>query len=461
MSTVAEKLAGLGTSYTYETLPPAVVAKAKTIIIDSLGCALGASDSEPAAIARQVALSLGGRPEATLIGSGERTSAHQATFVNGTMIRYLDCNDAYIARDPSHPSGNVATALAFAESGGRSGRDVIAALAYGYEIHARLIEHIGEPNLWNRGWHHATTAPFPAAATVAHLMELPVERTAHAFAIAGTQCAALTEMRRGVVPMIKATAEAKGAYDGAFAALLAGAGLTGPLSIFEGDYGYIKVLGGGGDIGKLTAPGLDYSILKSTIKRYPVEIMSQSPVHAALELRREHGIDPRDITKVVVGLFDYYFKKPAFDKSKLIPTTRETADHSPTYCVTVALLDGDVGPAQFTEERLKAADVQDLIRRVELVVAPELNALYPATTPGVTTIHLKDGRVLSKRIDHPPGHPANPLSREELERKFRALAGPYITKDRAGEIIRKVWELERLDDIGELMQLTVRESGRA
>lgn len=451
MTTVAEKLAALASWFVFDALPTEVVDKAKIIILDSLGCALGAYNSEPVSIARSVAARLGGRPEATILGSGERTSAVNATFVNGTMIRYLDCNDTYVARDPSHPSGNVATALALAESNGRSGKDVIAALAYGYEIHLRLVEHIGEPNLWNRGWHHATTVPFPAAAIAAHLLRLSPPKIAHALAIAGNQCAALTEMRRGVVPMIKATAEAKGASDGVFAALLASEGLTGPLTIFEGDYGYIKILGAGGDVDKLTASKIEHNILKSTIKRYPVEIMSQSPVHAALELRREFGIAPQDIEKVVIGLFDYYFKKPAFDKHKLVPTTRETADHSPPYCVTVALLDGDVGPAQFTESRIQSADVRDLIARVELVVAPELNPLYPAGFPGITTVHLKNGSVLMKRVDYPPGHPKNLLSREELERKFRALTASVLAPEQTEKAIAAVWSLESLDRVSDLM----------
>ncbi|MBI3935902.1 MAG: MmgE/PrpD family protein [Betaproteobacteria bacterium] len=453
MPTVVEKLAALNAQFTFDKLPAAAVEKAKVLVLDSLGCALGAFDSAPSRIVRSVVSRLGGRAEATVLGTGERTSALNATLANGTMIRYLDYNDTYFARDPSHPSGNAATALALAEREGKTGRDVVAALALAYEVHIRLVEYAGKPNLWDRGWDHATNVPYAAAALSALMLGLSPEKTAHALAIAGTHSNALGEIRRGVIPMTKASAEAKAACDGVLAALLAAEGMTGPLRIFEGDYGYINVVAAEADVERLTAPVTEYRILKSIIKNYAIETMTLGPVHAALELRRDYRIDPRTIDKVVVGLYDYAFKKPSWDKLKLVPTTRETADHSFNYCVAVALLDGDVGPAQFTDERIRSADVRDLMARVELTVAPELEGLYPATFPGIATVHLKDGRVLTKRVDYPPGHPKNPLARARLEEKFRSLAAPLLAPSQIDEALAALWALESVERVGELMAL--------
>ncbi|HZL28860.1 MAG TPA: MmgE/PrpD family protein [Acidobacteriaceae bacterium] len=455
MAYVVERLAALAQEFNFDAMPTDVVDKAKILLLDSLGCALGGFTSKPAKIIRSVVRTMGGNGEATLLVSGERSSALGTTWVNGTAIRYLDYNDTYFARDPSHPSGNVAPGLALAERQGLSGREFIAALALAYEVQIRLSECAGKPNLWNRGWDHATNVPYAAAALSAKLLGLSTEQTAHALAIAGSQSNALSEIRRGVIPMTKAIAEAKAAGDGVLAALMAREGMTGPLRIFEGDYGYINIIASEVDVEALTAPLSDYKILKSTVKNYAIETMTLGPVDAALELRREHRFDPLQIDKVVVGLYEYAFKKPSWDKLKLTPTTRETADHSFNYCVAVALLDGNVGPEQFTDERIRSADVRDLMSRVDLTVDSALEGLYPSTFPGITTIHMRDGRVLTKRIDYPRGHPRNPMSRARLEEKFRLMAQEWMTPAAIDSAIAAVWAFDTVNDIREFMQLFV------
>src|SRR6516165_2078519 len=146
--TVLERLAALVHSVTFDTLPPEVVSAAKERILDTLGCAYGALESDVGRAARQIAADCGGAPQATLIGTGEKTSAPLATLVNGSLLRYLDSNDYYFSRDPAHPSGNLAVALAIGEREHRSGRDLIAALVAAYEVQLRLCDFAGEPSLW-------------------------------------------------------------------------------------------------------------------------------------------------------------------------------------------------------------------------------------------------------------------------------------------------------------------------
>lgn len=453
MTTIVESLAGLGEQIDFASLSPAVVDKTKALVLDSLGCTFGGFHSEPGKIVRDVVTAMGGAKEATIIGTATRVPALLALWANGTTMRYLDFNDTYFARDPSHPSGHIALALALAERQHRSGRDLIAAIVLAYELHIRLVEYAGKPSLWLRGFNHATNVPYPAAAVSAWLLGLDRRQTAHALAIAGGQSIALAEIRRGVISMTKATADAKAAADGLMAALLAERGMTGPLKIFEGDFGYIKMIAGEADIAALTAPVSEHKILKATIKNYAIETMTLGPVEAALALRAEHRVRPQDIDRVVVGLYEMAYKKPSWDPSKRFPTTRESADHSFNYCVAVALLDGAAGPEQFTEARIASEDVRDLMARVDLTIAPELEGLYPATFPGVVTVRLKDGRELIKRIDHPIGHPKNPAPRTRLEEKFRQLAQPMLSSRRMDEIINAVWSLEDLDDIAGLMEL--------
>ena len=452
--TIVEKLAALSGQISYASLPAEAVEKIKMIVLDSLGCAIGGYASEPSKIMRSVVRDMGGTPEATIIATGERTSAVQATWVNGTMIRYLDYNDTCMSRDPGHPSGSVATVLAMAERAQRDGKELMCALALAYEIHLRLMDHCGEPSLWLRGWDHVTNVSYAAAAAAARLLGLSTGQIAHAMAVAGSQSNTLSEIRRGVISMIKGTAEAKAGGDGILAALMTAKGMTGPMTVFEGDYGYINIVAGAADVESLVAPIKDYyKVMRSMLKYYPIETQTQAPVQAALELRAEHRIDPKDIERVVVGLYDFAFKKPSWDKTKLTPTTRESADHSFNYCVAAALLDGEMTAAQFTHDRIMRSDVRDLMSRTELVRDPQLEGIYPTTYPGSIVIHMKGGRELKKTVMHPIGHPNNPMSRSQVEEKFRGQCEPFMSPGQIDRVIETCWSLEKLEDPGSLVRM--------
>lgn len=453
MTTIVEELAALSEQIRYEALPQDVVHKTKMTILDTLGCALGGYASEPAKIMRGVVRRLGGTPAATILGTAERTSVLGATWVNGTAIRYLDYNDTLMSRDPGHPSGNLAAVLAVAEAQRLDGRELICGLVNAYEIQLRLVDHCGEPCLWTRGWDHPTNMVYGSAAAAARLLGLSRDKIAHAMAIAGSQANFLSEIRRGVIGKIKGTAEAKAAGDGVFAALLAADGLTGPLKIFEGDYGYLNIVAGGADLEALTGAIKQHKMMRTYLKYYPVETMTQSPVQAALDLRAEHQIDPRQIERVVVGLYDFAFKKPSWDASKLRPATRESADHSFNYCVAIALLDGEVTAAQFTDARIQAPDAQDLMVRTELVADSEIEGIYPKFYPGIVTVYMKNGKSFRKRVDHFPGDPKRPMTEAQAEEKFRNQAAPYLTPDQIKRVIATAWSLERLENVGQLASM--------
>src|ERR1700754_198891 len=204
---VLERLGALMHSVRFEDLPADVISDTKARVLDTLGCAFGALNSDVGQAVRRMAADCGGTPQSTLIGTGEKTSAPLATLVNGSLLRYLDSNDYYFSRDPAHPSGNLAAALAVSEREHRSGRDLIAALVAAYEIHLRLCDFAGEPSLWRRGWHHGTNAQFSTAATAARLSGDDALRTAHAMAIAGSHQNTLAHLQGGAISLIKGAAE--------------------------------------------------------------------------------------------------------------------------------------------------------------------------------------------------------------------------------------------------------------
>ncbi|MCS6859724.1 MAG: MmgE/PrpD family protein [Abditibacteriales bacterium] len=507
MSTVAEKLAIWSQRLRYEDLPQPVVHEVKRRVIDSIGCALGAYASEPARIVRELAAEYTStRAGATVIGSGQRTMPDLATFANGTMVRYLDYNDTYLSKEPAHPSDNIPAALAVAEARQRSGRDLILAIVIGYEIQCRLCD---AASLRAHGWDHVNYGNFSVACLAARLLGLSVEQTVHALGIAGVAHNAMRQTRAGTLSEWKACAFANAARNGVFAALLAAKGMSGPAPIFEGVFGFWKLVSGkfaldpfGGETlpppsppwqggeplppsplweGGASLPpsplweggashppsppwqggekeGVQpFKILDTYIKFFPVEYHAQSGVDAALKLREKLGrLDLsgiEDIAEINVQTFDACVDIIAGEPEKWNPTTRETADHSLPYCIAVALRDGEVTLASFDEQRLRDPQLHALMQKIKVHRNAECNAQYPEGIPNDIEIILKSGERLREKVVFPRGHCRNPMSDEEVEAKFRQLATMVLPPAQVEKALRRLWQLEEMDDAGEVLSL--------
>jgi 2-methylcitrate dehydratase len=449
-----EALAAIVHSVRFDDLPARVITAAKASVLDTLGCAYGALDSDVADAVRRMAADCGGAAQATIIGTGEKTSAPLATLVNGSLLRYLDSNDYYFARDPAHPSGNLAVALAVGEREHRSGRDLISALVAAYEIHLRLCDFAGEPSLWKRGWHHATNAQFSSAATAAWLAGDDPLRTAHAMAIAGSHQNTLAQLQSGAISMMKGTAEGWVAKAGVEAALLAHHGVTGPLALMEGTAGWAASVAGAVDLDALCAPiNGHYRLLQTSIKPYPAVATATAPIRAAIALHRDGVPAPEQIARLVVRLPAFALNTPSAHAGRRYPAHIESAQHSFYYCAAVALLDGACGEAQFTSAKLASRPVQELLGKVELQEDAEFNALWPQSAGGAVDLHLHDGSVRSHRFPYPPGHPRHALTDQELATKFHDYADPVLGRARALALYNAVFDLDACTDLTEFTRL--------
>lgn len=452
MSFVRDQLADLIVSINYESLPPEVIREAKRLILDTLGCAFGGFAAEPSKIVRKTVRSLGGNPEATIIGEGRKTSCALATLANGTMIRYLDNNDYFGGkRQPAHPSGNLATALAIAERQGLGGKAVILGMVVNYEVHCRLCDCAGNPDIWHRGWHPGTITELSAAAVASKVLNLDSKATANALSISGSHNNTLAQAQHGNIPMMKASAEATIAKGGVEAALLAMNGMTGPEEFFEGKYGWANVIAGGVDFAFLTAPVSYYRILDAAMKPHAVDATQQAPISAAIELRKKYKLDASQIASIEIGLPDAVLKKPSWDAKKLDPKNRETADHSIPYGVSAAILDGAVGPEQFTAEKIGSPQIRELMSKVTLVEKPELTANWPVHG-GSVAITTKSGETYEKIVAYPPGNPKNRLTDAQIQEKFYRLAHHVLDDRSIGRIVDSVSQFEKITDLSEFMQ---------
>lgn len=454
METIAEQFAAYTHTLRFEELPEGVIHEVTRRIIDSLGCAFGASLSEPGRISRSIAQQVSSPSGATVLGTSHKTSPDLAAFANGTLIRYLDYNDTYLSQEPAHPSDNISTALAVAEAGHSNGRQIITAIVIGYEVQCRLCD---AASLRKRGWDHVTYGPFSSSLVAAKLLGLSEEQIVHAIGLAGVSNIALRQTRVGEISMWKASAFANAARNGVFAALLAREGMTGPSPIFEGGKGFWKLVSGPFELEPPGGRGGSFKILETSLKYFPAEYHAQSAIESALILRKEivqeEGIDA--IESIEVRTFDVAVEIIAGEREKWHPRTRETADHSLPYCIAVALMDGEVGLAQFSEERIADPRLHDLIQRIQVTADPDLTKEYPEAVPTRVEIRTRSGRSYSRKVTFPRGHPKNPMTDQEVEAKFSLLTEDLLSREQRARILDRLWHLEEIDDIGRLMPLCV------
>src|SRR6266403_4559827 len=456
-TTLAHQLADYACAQRFEDLSKEVVHEVKRRVIDSLGCALGAWNEEPCAIARKVASEFSAKNGSTIIGTAHQAPPDWAAFATGCCIRYFDFNDTYLSKEPAHPSDNISAAVAVAESVGAGGRELITAIALAYEVQCRLCD---AASIRARGWDHVTYGTFSTALACAHLMKLDPAKTRHAVNIAGVAGAAMRQARAGELSHWKGVAFATAARHGVFSALLARAGMTGPGPIFEGQMGFEKQLGVSlGNVGERfavpfpkTEDGPAAMILNTSIKYWPAEYHSQSAIEAALSLRKQ--IDHlAEVKSVTIESHDAAVDIIGSEPEKWRPATRETADHSLPYLVAVALTDGEVAAGQFSRERLADPEVWKFLENVKVERNAELSAIYPGAVANIVHVDLADGRRLTKRVDYPLGHAKNRLEDFEVEKKFLKLVAATFTRDHAAKIIEHVWSMDEQRDVHHLMKL--------
>jgi 2-methylcitrate dehydratase len=442
----------------FEDLPPETVHQVKRLMVDSLGCAIGAFTSEPAKAARDLAACVTGHAAATVIGTRDLTTPDLAAFANGTMVRYLDFNDAYGGKDTSHPSDNFPIVLAAAEAYDASGRDFITAAVLAYEVQTAFSDtyRMRDGGPWDQASYATVSAPLAAA----KVMGLDEERIANALRLSVVQGLHLAQARRGHISHIKASTVANAGRNAIFAAMLAERGFTGPPEAMEGEGGYFAALARKklviepltGENGHQRA----FRIMSSRIKRYPSGFFSQTAIEAALECRSALGIESaRQVKSVNIRTFQNTINAMAGDPTRWRPQSRETADHSVPFVIAMALEHGRVEASQFVDEVLQDARVHATMDKVKVSLDPECEAAWPDAILNIVTVETDDGRSHTARVPYHLGHFKRPMSDSDLEEKFRGLCRGLLTKEQQDAALAATWRLDALTDLGEYLALFV------
>ncbi len=437
------RLAAYADALTFDKLPPDVIAALKRLLIDTLACAFGAVGCEPAAIAEKTfRASFGGPAVATLIGGKAPVSAEGAALINGVLVRYLDFNDIYAGAAPAHPSECIPTALACCEEASRSGRDLLTAIAVGYETQLALVEAVPFDA---RGLHSLTAAGFTTPLIAGKLLGLTQAQMANAVGISGPKQLTLLAINAGPISMMKAFGFPSGAMDGIFAARMAKGGFTGASGVLE----WFLAHGGAkpSDLNLELDPA-KFRLLNVGLKRFPLQFELQIIAEAGVEIRKAMKSDVSGIQNIIVETTPSAKEKTA-DPSRYRPKTKETADHSLPLCLAMALLDGDVTVKQFDEGRWQAPDALELASKIRVDAIADLPRGAGANVRVVTA----SGQAFEKRVDIPDGDPRRPMSPEALTGKFMQFAAPILGKGRADDTLDICHNLEKLEQVSSLTRL--------
>jgi 2-methylcitrate dehydratase len=439
-------------SLQYQQLSPDAIYQAKRFLLDSLGCALGGYQQHDVKIALEVLDEVAGPGPATVIGAGKRIDPVSASLANALMIRCMDYNDIYWKQDPSHPSDIFPAAIACCERAGSDGKELIVGLVLGHEFEMRYCE-AAFPGIRERGWHHATLTAFVSPMVAGRALHMPWEQIQHAIGISASHHCTLGAVTAGKLTMMKNTVDPMATQSGVFAALLAEKGYSGPEHVVDGKEGLTHVFGPQWKIELLTEGlGDAWRITQCGMKAFPTEALTHTPISAVLDLVKTNDLHPDQVERIQIRSLARAADILS-DPSKYYPHTRETADHSLPYVIAAALVDRQVTPAQFTMEKIMDAKIREQLKKVEVVADPEIEKVFPALQRVIVHIDTTDGRSFHKQLDYPKGDPRNPLTDQELEEKFAALADGVLSNEAQKRVKDAIWKLERVGSVSELMAL--------
>ncbi|TMJ84209.1 MAG: MmgE/PrpD family protein [Alphaproteobacteria bacterium] len=444
MAKETAELAEYAATCRYEDFPPDVIERAKQCITDTVAAVIFGYDLPWSRMVVAFAEKNGAGGQSRILGRGAgRVHAPAAALANGALAHAFEMDNLTWPSTGVHPGATLlASALALAQERGRGGRELITAIVAGAEVMIRIgraTQHRNE----GRGFHApGTTGPFGAAVACARLLRLDGERMRNALGIAGSLACGLLEFARaGNGAMVKRLHLGRAAESGVLAASLASDGFTGPTSVLEGEFGFLRVFCGTDfDTGELTRGlGASYATRSIMLKRFPCHITAQTSVQAILDLRAAHGYAAPDVAAIHIAGND----KMARVNNIPSPPDIMLAQYSVPFCVALAHVRDPRDPRSFDAGALHDAQIRSLAQRVAITIAKD----PPTPLAADVTVTLNDGRVLRHSVADFKGTPEQPLDRAELREKFLLLTR-HCGAGAMGDLFDRLQNLEHETGLG-------------
>jgi 2-methylcitrate dehydratase len=418
-------------------------------ILDSLGCCIAALGAGPVQTCREQVAEFGGTGPSTLIGGGKASPVY-AAFWHTALVRYVDFMDNFLApTETCHTADNFGVALTIADYVGASGRDLMLAVALGYTVQSRFVDHA---NFMSSGFDHTAQLAFSHNAAAGRLLGLSEQQIGHAMAMAASSDASFAVIRAKPLSQWKGLASAQSALGAMNTLFLARRGVQGPLQVIEGPLGINHLL--------RMKINIDWDkqgyegVVESTIKKYNSMIHTQSAVHCMVELARQNKIDPAKVISIEAEVFQlaYDFAGGGLYGVDKVIRTKEQADHSLPYLLAVALLDGAVMPVQFKPDRIIKPDVQSLLKKVSVRPNHDYTEEYPEKMPAKITVRLSDGKIVEHEVQDYPGLASHPFTWEDSVEKFDTLVAGRVDEGLSREIKDAARSVEDIQ-VRDLMKL--------
>ena len=425
------RLAEYAAALRYEDLPAAVVQQAKECIIDTVAAGICGSALPWSRIVIDYAERTGAGGRSHILGRGSTVQAPAAALANGALAHAFELDSLTRPGAGAHPGATVLPpALAVAQEKGADGRALITAFVAGNEVMIRIGRATGHTNE-ARGFHApGTTGPFGAAAAAGHLLGLDADAMTNALGIAGSLCGGLLEFARGNGGMVKRLHLGRASEAGVLAASLAAAGFTGPRTVIEGQFGFLRVFCTAWDEAELTRGlGDEFVVSTTVLKRYPCHATAHAAVKAVRELQAEHGFAGAAIEAIAVTGTERMIERHNIPE----PADLMLAQYSIPFSVALALCREARDPESWDESALADPQIRSLARRVQLV--PQPGGGHGATGSTVT-ITLSDGRRLERRAE------SGMLEPGELADKFQRLTRAALGENGAAALYARLRRLE-------------------
>lgn len=431
----------------YDNLPSEVVLQAKRCLLDYLGVTLGGSTTETAEKMRNFLSRFADDTKVTAIGYHRKTDVFKATLVNGITSHVLELDDGQ-RRASVHPGSAVISAVLplIEQENIIDGKKAIVALIVGYETAIRVGKAI-QPSHRSRGFHAtATCGTLGAAMAASKVLNLSEKEMSCALGLAGTSASGLLQFLEDGSEM-KQYHPGKAALCGLLAVYLAQSGLTASNNILEGERAFLQFASDKYNVSEITdGLGKKFAILDVYFKPYAACRHCHAPIEAVLNIRNKKDIRVDKVEKIKV----LTYRSAVDGHDNPYPQSVVGAKMSVPFSIAVALKTGWAGPKEFTPASFNNSEILNLAKKVKVKEEPALTNLVPDKRPAIVEILTKNGNKLRERVDLPKGEPENPLTDEEIKKKFVELATCCLSKEEIASVLEIVENTE--DKIEKIFQ---------
>jgi 2-methylcitrate dehydratase PrpD len=448
----SSQLASFIVNTKYSDIPQDILKKAKNLILDTFGCAVGGYTiaKEECQWVLDSVKELGGTPEATVWIDGHKTSSVNAALANGTMTCTIDFDDTHMFSYAHLGPSLLATTLSVGEKVGATGEEALTAFLVGFEVAARAGNSVNSDGKTHyKYWHPtATIGTIGSSAVAAKLMNLNELQTEQALGLGVDQAAGFRYcIDKG--DYTKSLHAGQAAMRAVLSATLVKNGSTGPKGLLEFETGFCNSMSSKPVMEDLTVGlGKEFLIVNDALKFYPTIHCSQTNIEAMEYIVNENNLKAEDIAKIDVNMSGFAKGQGANSN----PETPMAARLSIPFCLALVGAKGrNLLLTDFVEENLNDPKIKELINKVSVEIVDEYTVQYPSGLVGHVTVTTKDNQSYEKMIVYPKGHPERPASDEEIYNKFRYLAGLTWNEEKVESVLQKFIDFENIDSINNLV----------